>query len=647
MGGIGRMGEESKLERLSAKVDRVLAKPVLATSVLEGAAQTRSALVSSLRKIAQEPSRFEAGRPLSSEERAQLENQGNVCSDWSKIRLLSNAGLDSIRNNCFGGDVLLSGFKGEWPGSDGRTWSAGMANCRVRDAVIGNACLYDITRLERQIIEDGAIILGVRELDCPAPTLFSLGQAIHPGTETGARSVWIWDELTLEDCMDMLSLTAEAQGAFHKKLDSALASLRCDFGFVGAGAMLMHAQQIHSAWIGPGTRISDALLIRESALISTPESPCLVAQGSLIEHSLLQPGAHVESSGKVSHSVLLEHSAVSWAGMVSQSVIGHNTWVQKGEITASLVGPSVGFHHQALLISAIWPEGRGNIAYGANVGSNHTGRKPDQEIRPGEGNFFGLGCSIKFPANYEESPYSIFATGITTLPQRLSFPFSLITQPQTSFPELGPAINEIIPGWMWSDNAYALVRRSYKFETANLGQLATSTLRSGFFTGRIFMPQLAHMVLKASQSLRAAPADLPYYLESHIPGLGKNFLRGKVRERALAAYNDYLCFFLMRTYADLPQKDWTREVQNLVGAISKELIGDLDIEVFLAKQKFWIPTLKANILRSLQRDDERGSQIFDDYTDFHAPPEADGAIKRLNGDLDQLAEKVDRFLQTK
>ena len=52
--------------------------------------------------------------------------------------------------------------------------------------------------------------------------------------------------------------------------------------------------------------------------------------------------------------------------------------------STSLVGPFVAFHHQALLIAAYWPEGKGNIAYGANVGSNHTGKAPDQEIRPGE-----------------------------------------------------------------------------------------------------------------------------------------------------------------------------------------------------------------------------------------------------------------------
>ena len=66
---------------------------------------------------------------------------------------------------------------------------------------------------------------------------------------------------------------------------------------------------------------------------------------------------------------------------------------------------------------ALWFEGKGNIGYGANIGSNHTGRLPDQECIPGEGIFFGLGCNVKYPCNLRRSPYSIVASGITLLPQ--------------------------------------------------------------------------------------------------------------------------------------------------------------------------------------------------------------------------------------
>ena len=87
----------------------------------------------------------------------------------------------------------------------------------------------------------------------------------------------------------------------------------------------------------------------------------------------------------------------------------------------------------------------------SGVNSNHTSKAPDQEIRPGEGVFFGLGTCIKFPANYQKAAYSVIATGVCALPQKVEFPFALINTPGESITGLSPAINEISPGWLLSD----------------------------------------------------------------------------------------------------------------------------------------------------------------------------------------------------
>lgn len=96
-----------------------------------------------------------------------------------------------------------------------------------------------------------------------------------------------------------------------------------------------------------------------------------------------------------------------------------------------------GWSHRA----ALWFDGKGNIGYGANIGSNHTGRLPDQECIPGEGVFFGLGCNIKYPCNLHNAPYTIVASGTTLLPQRVDMPFSLINLPTKVHAGISPAMN--------------------------------------------------------------------------------------------------------------------------------------------------------------------------------------------------------------
>ena len=99
-------------------------------------------------------------------------------------------------------------------------------------------------------------------------------------------------------------------------------------------------------------------------------------------------------------SAFAEHSSAEKHAKVTNSIVGPNTQIAQGEVTASLVGPFVGLHHQSMLIGVLWPEGKGNVASGANVGSNHTSRAPDQELWCGEGMFLGLGVNVKYPADF-------------------------------------------------------------------------------------------------------------------------------------------------------------------------------------------------------------------------------------------------------
>ena len=179
---------------------------------------------------------------------------------------------------------------------------------------------------------------------------------------------------------------------------------------------------------------------------------------------------------------------------MTDSIVGANTGIAEGEVTACLVGPFVGFHHQALLIAAFWPEGKGNVGYGANVGSNHTSKAPDQELWPGEGTFFGLGVNIKFPSDFTKAPYSIIATAVNALPQKVTLPFSLINSPADRFEGISPAYNEIMPGWVLSDNIFTIRRNEGKYRKRNKAKRAKIEFE-------VFRPEIVDMMVDADMEL--------------------------------------------------------------------------------------------------------------------------------------------------
>jgi hypothetical protein len=334
--------------------------------------------------------------------------------------------------------------------------------------------------------------------------------------------------------------------------------------------------------------------------------------------------------------VLTEHSHVERHGKVTHSIIGPNTGIAEGEVTASLIGPFVGFHHQSMLIGALWPEGKGNVAYGANVGSNHTSKAPDQEIYCGEGVFFGLGVNIKFPADYSRAPYSIFSTGITTLPQRVTFPFSLINSPARRYDGVSPAYNELIPAWVLSDNLYTVERNQGKFKKRNKA-------RRSIFVFDVFRPETIDMMLDARMRLKGVSHVKEVYLEGDLPGTGKNFVTRQSLLKAIETYSlhiEYYCLNglfarcrqLIDADGDSTLAIYTTPTDNLAweycrncllneGYATRTISENLDRLNDISEQ------LTLSIVASKEKDDIRGKAVMDDYADVHTPALEDPFIK--------------------
>ncbi|MDR2731804.1 MAG: DUF4954 family protein [Fibromonadaceae bacterium] len=295
-----------------------------------------------------------------------------------------------------------------------------------------------------------------------------------------------------------------------------------------------------------------------------------VCNTSSLENSHLGDFTNIENGALVRDSILENNVTITDNAIVKSSFIGSFSHIGEAEVGNSLIGPLVQIHHHSLLISALWAEGRGNVGYGANVGSNHTGRMPDQEIVPGLGQFFGLGCSVKFPANFSEAPFTMIATGVICEPQRLKFPFSLLKKS-------GNALNEIIPGWVYSKNVYGVFRSIYKWDK-----------RSGNATSLnlLFSDPLLNSVMNACKILKefllGKNTLLTVATEQELPGLGSNFIKTENLEKIIEAYELYLL-------------DYDFYKRN--GKLNESIISRIE--------------------ENLKRDELRGQKIFDDYMDFH------------------------------
>ncbi len=556
------------------------------------------------------------GLPLrapTTEELTNLKEQGNILE--GQLWVTEDFTPQNIHGNRFKGRVVLGRFE------QGGVWFSTLEDCEVAPGALVDRC----PRLRRTLCE-GQVVSSA--LDCPQPTHFGFGRKLKAGVETGERWIPLTDSLTLESAV----LQANSLPAWEEAQRFAT-ELEADFCYLGPQASLFQVTLAEGVLFVGGIEAKGCAYLKDSCFFSDDERPIKLGPGVIVESSFVQAGVVLDSQALIKNCVFLEASGAEELARVHESLIGPNTNVAGGEVHASLLGPFVGLHHQSLLIAAWWPSGRGNVGYGANVGSNHTSRSPDQEVRPGEGMFFGLDCAVKFPADWSQAPYTILATGVVTDPQKFTFPFSLIVE--NTLPGSPAEYNRAIPAWVLRENVYMLLRNEKKFLRRNKARSLKSDLR-------LWRPELVESLWITGESLEKIQGKA-LYTPGDLPGLGRNVLTEKDRVLAIRAYKKYSLYGALRLFAEHRLGTSLVDLTWLEGLFTRlewsQGTEKANFEALLALEE----EILAEALRSRQKDDQKGREVFTDYVQVHTPAENDPFIEEKRQDLESLRQKLARL----
>ncbi|HYG74979.1 MAG TPA: DUF4954 family protein [Planctomycetota bacterium] len=615
-------------------------------------------------------------RKLLADEITALKSQHNAAEDWSRVWVAQEFNPHKVIGCYFSGEVQLGVFREKVTIEHGVTIGSGVYNCDLNNVSVGDNCyLANTSLIANYHIGPRVIVQGCGRIICSRNTTFGNGQKVSLGLEIQGRDTALFAEMTVE-----IAARIAANRKFGSEADdyeSALAEyirqVRSTIGVIEAGAVIQNTPKVLDTYVGLNAIIDSAISIENTTILSNSDENTYVGTGACVKDALIQWGCRIDTHAVVEQAMCCEHSSVDCHGKLRKSLLGPNSIVSAGECLHSLVGPFVGFHHQALLIAAYWPDGKGNIAYGANVGSNHTGKAPDQEIWPGEGMFFGLGVNIKFPADFSKAPYSIIASGVATLPQRVEMPFSLINARAESIEGVSPAYNEILPGWVLSDNIYAIRRNERKYAVRN----KATRINVGF---EVFRPEIVDLMVRARAALQKVETGLtpakaavkkttgvvdvarrPVYTDKDIPGLGKNFMKETARLEGIEAYTFYIRWYALKglyfgvkfcrqqerdlkgllepNYLSDPRYEHERSL--LVSEFPGKNIKDLLNELIVAYEK-----MAADTLLTKEKDDFRGVRIIPDYASVHLPAKEDTFVRITLQEAAEQKEEISDILKT-
>ncbi|TVQ28526.1 MAG: DUF4954 family protein [Spirochaetaceae bacterium] len=538
--------------------------------------------------------------PLDDDLISELQSRGNTAEDWAQVQATPGAVLDEVINCHFSGSCILG------------------TGLSLRNSIFHNVVLEDAVQVHNCSMIRGYRIscrsrIAGSILDHDHESVFGNDLTIPPAVEISPYQVPLCAGLDWESTVAALDGTTD-QADHTRAVSDFTAQIHRTHAYIGPDSVINGGAVLRRAYVGAGRTIEGAFTIEDSTLLGSGHGDAAACRGGgIIRGSILTARAWVGDFGRCSASMLFEESSVSNGGQVSLSVLGFRTGVSQGEVTASVLGPLVGVHHKSLVIACMWPEGLGNVGSGAQVGSNHTSRLPDQSMIAGEGMFFGLATAIKYPANYRESPYSVIATGLITGPQRVRFPFSLITMLDDAPADAPAGYNRIIPGWMISHNLFALLRNELKF-ARRFGQARP--------TVQVIRAKTATLVQDAVNRLESVDEPAQWYDEGGISGVGKNALLESDRRRGIAAYRDFLSYFRLREAIEQGTSLSREQV-----AEGHELLDRLSIR---AKD-------------SRARDFHRGVRVFAEYRQTHPEPSEDPELRAVLALLEREADALNRL----
>ena len=632
-------------------------------------------------------------RPLSSAEiRALEENRVTAVNGWSRIFVPETFGPDDIARMSdvrLGGTVVLGHLLGNTAlGPQGIPLESRIKNTDLYNVVVGhNVLIRDNVLIQRYVIGTHAVITHNQELTAERGTSFGLGVSIPVGPETGGRAFKAYPEILFEDVIRLVSSPRDPEReAYDREHAQYVKAARADYGYIGMGALVSGNGTAKNLFIADG-----------GVFVDTPkaENVILAGQGTGSEQSrvegagavlnvIAQQGVRIGpqavvigTSAKETGVLLLEHSHVEGA-LVQDSVIAPNSGAGRGagEVTSAVMGPFTGMHHGSLLIAAILP-GMGNIGAEAAIHSNHTSRQPSEEFWSGEGDFYGLNTSYSGTTNLQDAPYSIWAK-VDALAQVMSMPFSLVQEPTITIPGASPGLMQITPGWVWSDNAYAILRNEGKY--AKRDRAKNHNLGMGDLQRRpyeVLRPSIVNKMIRARDALRSVdtfrprkgviptanpqrPKIILYYTDSEIPGLGKNFMLEDARAKAIETYNFMIEYYALRgLYEEVKKLETAGRLSQaaaLMSAPSRDLRWEHERRTLLTELPGWTvtsalqqftarqATLRDRVYEARDKDNQRGEKYLPGYNEAHDSVVDDTFVQQVIRDTQAIQQDVERLI---
>ncbi len=436
-------------------------------------------------------------RQLTTSEINILIENGNTAEDWQDVFISEEFDPEKIKYCSFYGKVYIGNLnKGE---SKHRsiTLPVGLYRTVLCSCQIGNdVAIHNIGYLHNYKVEDEVILFNIDEISSSENAAFGMksdqrgeNNWLEIGNENGGRKIspfpgmlpadaQLWSRYGIKENICKSLIKFSDRQTLHKNGFHAIISSK---------SIIKNTKTIYDVNIGKNSFITGCISLKNSTIHSNKEEPTVIEDGVIISNSVIGFSNNIKRNVIVDHVYTCRNVQLENGLRIFHSFVSPNSTIACGEITNNLLLPFHEQHHNNSFLIASTLLGQSNIAAGATIGSNHNSRAADGEILAERGFWPGL-CS-NFKHNSYFSHFSLIAKGNYDSELNIKLPFSLIS--------INPVTNEIqiMPGYWFKYNMYALGRNSWKFKKRDQRKIIDQYIETDYLAPDTVQSMLAGITL--------------------------------------------------------------------------------------------------------------------------------------------------------
>jgi len=421
-----------------------------------------------------EPDHLQSYRSLTSEEIEVLVKNNNTAESWDNIRVTGNFDANLVRSCEFWGQVYLGDLTANFLQYNELRLPVGLQNSTIISCHIGNnVVLRNVHHISHYIVGNEVILVNIDEMITVDHAKFGNGIVkegededvriwLEVGNENGGRRVLPFAGMLPADAY--IWSRYRENGSLQKRLiemtDRQGNTRRGFYGRIGDHSVIKDSRIIKDVLIGNNCYIKGANKLKNLTINSSAREPSQIGEGVELVNGIVGYGNRIFYGIKAVRFVTGRNVQLKYGARLINSYLGCNSTVSCCEILNNLIFPFHEQHHNNSFLIASTLLGQSNIAAGATIGSNHNSRAADGEILAGRGFWPGLVSSFKHNSRF--ASFTLVARGNYPWEMDITLPFSLVSLSNNQ------RTIQVMPGYWFKYNMYALTRNSLKFRKRDL-----------------------------------------------------------------------------------------------------------------------------------------------------------------------------------